>query len=139
MPSIQPFAEGHIEPALRRWNETEHIGLSSADEPIHPAAFLARNPRISVVAVEDGPLVGSCLRGHDRRHGYVRHLSVASSHRRSRLGCGLPEKPLGALPKAGVQKCHAFFFHANAHGELFREPQGWERRDDLVGSSMHSK
>ena len=139
MPSIQPVAENHVEPGSRRWNETAHIGLSSADGPIHSAAFLVRNPRISFVAVEDGPLVGACLCGHDGRRGYIRHLSVAGSHRRSRLDCGLREKPLNALPEAGVQKCHAIVFHANPDDELFWEPQGWERRDDLVGSSMHSR
>ncbi len=139
MPGIQPFSEGHIEPAVRLGNDTEHIGVSPPDDPVHLAAFPARNPGFSFVAAEDRELVGACPCGHDGRRGYIHHLWVARSHRRSCFGCKLLEKCLNALREAGVQKCHAFVFHANPCGELLWEPQGWARRDDLVVFSMYSR
>lgn len=132
MASISPFEEAHIEEALELWQATEHIGLSSTDEPTNLSAFLARNPGFSFVATEGGRVVGTCLCGHDGRRGYIYHLSVASSHRRQGLGAMLLDRCLAGLRGTGIQKCHAFVYYANPHGDLFWKAQGWERRDELI-------
>ncbi len=138
MPAIQLFEDDHIDRALDLWRETEHIGLSSADEPQHLRAFLSRNRGYSFVVLEEGRLVGACLCGHDGRRGYIHHLAVAESHRRGRLGTLLLGRCLDALREAGIQKCQAFVFHASPYGELFWERIGWERRDDLLVYSMYT-
>lgn len=138
MLSIEPFSEAHIGAALDLWRSTEQIGLSSADEPAALAAFLDRNPSLSFVALDGQRLVGAVLCGHDGRRGYIHHLAVAASHRRNRLGSRLVESSLQALASAGILKCHAFVFRGNPHAELFWQPQGWERRDDLLLYSKHT-
>ena len=75
----RPFAEAHIGPARDLWRETEHMCLSSADGPDDLRAFLLRNPGCSVVALEDGRFVGTCLCGHDGRRGHLYHLAVAGT------------------------------------------------------------
>ena len=40
--------------------------------------FLQRNPGISVVAEEDGKIVGAILCGHDGRRGCLYHVCVES-------------------------------------------------------------
>ena len=106
MPAIQPFGEAHIGLALDLWRETEHIGLSSADEPRNLRAYLSRNPGCTFVALKEGRLVGACFCGHDGRRGYIHHLTVARSHRRGGLGTRLLARCLDALREAGVRKCH---------------------------------
>ena len=132
MVSIAPFTTDHIESALELWSATEHIGLSSADEPQAVASFLRRNPGFSFVASDSGQLVGAALCGHDGRRGYIHHLAVRASHRRSHLGVELLDRCLAKLEQEGLMKCHAFVFHNNPFAELFWEPRGWERRDDLL-------
>jgi len=137
MARILPFTEEHIPGALELWGETEHIGLSSADEPNALTAFLARNPGLSFVATDVGAIVGTVLCGHDGRRGYVHHLAVASSERRNHLGRSLLDHSLEALRRAGITKCHAFVFHANPYAEHFWQPEGWMRRNDLLVYSKY--
>ena len=138
MPVFEAFLEDHITGALALWGETEHIGLSSADDPQSLAYFLARNPGCSFIVREDSRMIGACLCGHDGRRGYIHHLAVALAYRRTRLASQLLSRCLAALRDAGIQKCHAFVFHTNPNGDLFWTPQGWERRDDLRVYSKHT-
>ena len=131
MISIQPFTEEHIPAAIELWRNTDHIGLSSADEPLALARYLGRNPGFSFVALDDGQVIGAVLSGHDGRRGFIHHLAVAASHRRLGLGRSLLEKCLQALASARIHKCHAFVFADNPYTELFWEPAGWQRRDEL--------
>ena len=52
------------------WTKIRGFGLRSVDDSREGIArFLKRNPTTSVVAVEDGKVVGSILCGHDGRRG----------------------------------------------------------------------
>lgn len=52
------------------WTKIRGFGLRSVDDSREGIArFLKRNPTTSVVAVEDGKVVGSILCGHDGRSG----------------------------------------------------------------------
>ena len=48
--------------------------------------FLKRNPTTSVVAEEDGVIVGSILCGHDGRRGTLYHVCVAENFRNQGIG-----------------------------------------------------
>lgn len=133
MARIEIFAEEHVLGALDLWRGTEHIGLSSADEPARLADFLHRNEGCSFVALDAGAVVvGACLCGHDGRRGYIHHLAVAESHRRAGMGAGLLERCLAALRERGIQKAHAFVYAANPYGERFWAARGWIRREELA-------
>ncbi len=138
MPSINTFRREHIPQALALWKSTDHIGLSSADEPAALVSFLERNPGFSFVVLDSDELVGAVLCGHDGRRGYIHHLAVAETHRRDNLGSRLLERCLASLQRAGITKCHAFVFHENPYAERFWQPQGWERRDDLLVYSKYA-
>lgn len=131
MPTLHTFSNDHIQQAIALWDATDHVALSDADEPDRLAAFIQRNPDLSFVALENDEVVGTCLCGHDGRRGYIHHLAVAPTHRRRGLGSQLLTRSLAALRTIGIDKCHALVFRANAHGELFWQPAGWERRDTL--------
>jgi putative acetyltransferase len=128
---LSTFQVEHVAAALELWSESEGIGLGSSDSPESLEGFLARNPDLSWVALQSGRMVGAALCGHDGRRGYIHHLAVATSERRSGIGQALVERCLSALRGAGIEKCHIFVFRANRFGELFWSPTGWQRRDDI--------
>jgi len=125
------FQVDHIGAALDLWAESEGIELGASDSPAGLESFLARNPGLSWVAFEGGRLVGAALCGHDGRRGYIHHLAVTPSQRRSGVGRALVQQCLSGLRRAGIEKCHIFVFRANRFGELFWSPTGWQRRDDV--------
>ena len=127
----QAFSIEHIPLALELWESTDHIGLSSADEPEALTRYLARNPGFSFVALAAGELAGAVLCGHDGRRGFIHHLAVAPSYRKGGVGSRLLDLCLESLSQAGIFKCHAFVFRNNPYGELFWQPRGWQRRDEL--------
>ena len=120
-------------PALRGlWESSEGIGLSDADSPAGFEQFLARNRRLSVVAVDEGRVVGGALCGHDGRRGYIHHLAVSLSHRRRGIARGLVTRCLSTLDAEGIQKCLVFVLDDNTAGSTFWEASGWAERVELV-------
>jgi len=115
------------------WRKTPGIGLSDADSEPNVAAFLARNPGLSAVAVtEQGDVVGAVLCGHDGRRGYLHHLAVAEPHRLRGVARSLIEHGLAGLRALGIQKCNVFVFADNEDGRRFWTKNGWAVRADLL-------
>lgn len=130
--AFRAFEDSDVPEALRLWEATEHIGLSSSDRPDALRRFLARNPGLSHCALVAGRLVGTILCGSDGRRGYIYHLAVAEHSRHQGIATALLSRSLSGLAEIGIYKCHAFVFHDNSYGDLFWSPSGWERRDELV-------
>ncbi len=114
------------------WQACEGVGLSAADSRQGIRRFLSRNPGLSLVAVDDGRVVGAVLCGHDGRRGYVHHLAVAASHRRRGIGRALVERLLSTLRQQGIDKCHLFVFKDNRAAITFWHKVGYARRVELV-------
>jgi N-acetylglutamate synthase len=129
---IREFTMGDYPAAYALWSRTEGIGLSRADEPDNVARFLARNPGLSFVAVDDGRLVGAVLCGNDGRRGFLHHLAVERQSRGAGIGRRLVEHCLGALAEVGLHKCHLFVLNENAEGRRFWKRIGWEERTTLT-------
>ena len=69
------------------WTKIRGFGLRSVDDSREGIErFLRRNPATSVVAVEDGRVVGSILCGHDGRRGCLYHVCVDEEYRRRGIG-----------------------------------------------------
>ena len=59
------------------WQTIHGFGIRSIDDSRDGVLrFLKRNPTTSVVAVEDGKIVGAILCGHDGRRGCLYHVCV---------------------------------------------------------------
>jgi len=115
------------------WEDTEGVGLSSADTLEAIARYLARNPGMSFVARDAlGAVVGAVLCGHDGRRGFLHHLAVKPDCRRQGAGRALVERCMAALTAAGIEKCHLFVYKANESGRAFWEKIGWTERTTLV-------
>jgi ribosomal protein S18 acetylase RimI-like enzyme len=125
------------ESVLKLWQNTDGIGLSSADERSAIHSFLLRNPGLSFTVRDGGKVVGAVLCGHDGRRGYIHHLAVAQSHRRLSIGQDLVRRCLSSLDAIGIQKCHIFVFAENHDAIEFWNAIGWFDRKELMVMSQN--
>jgi ribosomal protein S18 acetylase RimI-like enzyme len=120
------------ENVLALWQGMPGIGLSSADSKAALAQFLSRNPGLSLVALDDGQVVGTILAGNDGRRGYLYHMAVAPAYRRRGVGKTLLQRCLAALEAEGIEKSHLFVYQENEEAKRFWEKCGWVQRHELV-------
>lgn len=128
---IEPLTMDLYDDVYALWERCEGVGLSGADSRANIAAYLARNPGMSFVALAGTVVVGAILGGHDGRRGYIHHLAVAEGWRKQGAGRRLASYCLRALQEAGLQKCHLFIFHENVGGISFWQSTGWTLREDI--------
>lgn len=135
--TIKPMTDDSYEQVIALWQSAEGVGLSEADSPEAIAAYLARNPGLSLVAWQDGRLVGAVLCGHDGRRGYIHHLAVRPGARRQGIGRQLVRQCLAGLRRQGIQKCHLFVFRRNEEAIAFWRAIGFTGRDELSMMSIY--
>ncbi len=81
------------------------FGIRSIDDSKEGVErFLKRNPTTSVVAVEDGKVVGSILCGHDGRRGCLYHVCVDEAYRRHGIGKDMVVYTMKALQEEKINK-----------------------------------
>ena len=93
--------------------------------------FLRRNPTTSVVAVEDGKIVGSILCGHDGRRGCLYHVCVHQDYRMRGIGKAMVVYAMNALKEEQISKVSLIAFTKNDIGNVFWNQIGWTKRLDL--------
>ena len=109
------------------WKKIKGFGIRSIDDSREGVArFLKRNPSTSVVAEEDGKIVGSILCGHDGRRGCLYHVCVDEAYRRHGIGRAMVVFAMKAL-----QKEEMIAFTRNDIGNAFWNTIGWTERLDL--------
>lgn len=125
--TIEDFGEVH---AL--WMQISGFGIRSMDDSYEGVArFLERNPRCSVVAEEDGKIVGSILCGHDGRRGCLYHVCVHPQYRKRGIGKAMVVFAMEALKREKINKVSLIAFTRNDIGNAFWKEIGWTRREDL--------
>ena len=114
------------------WTKIRGFGLRSVDDSREGIErFLKRNPATSVVAVEDGKVVGSILCGHDGRRGCLYHVCVDEDYRRRGIGKAMVVRAMEELKKEQINKVCLIAFTINDIGNAFWNTIGWTRRLDL--------
>lgn len=93
--------------------------------------FLKRNPTTSVVAVENGEIVGSILCGHDGRRGCLYHVCVREDCRMRGIGKSMVVRCMEELEKEKISKVSLIAFTENDIGNAFWKEIGWTKREDL--------
>ncbi|MBE5846673.1 MAG: GNAT family N-acetyltransferase [Lachnospiraceae bacterium] len=125
--TIEDYEEVH---AL--WMTIKGFAIRSIDDSREGVArFLKRNPHTSVVATEDGKVVGAILCGHDGRRGCMYHVCVHRDYRRRRIGTEMVVFAMEALRKEQISKISLIAFTKNDIGNAFWKTIGWTRREDL--------
>ncbi|MBO5209909.1 MAG: GNAT family N-acetyltransferase [Lachnospiraceae bacterium] len=114
------------------WMTIKGFGIRSVDDSREGVeAFLKRNPTTSVVAVEDGKIVGAILCGHDGRRGCLYHVCVAQEYRMRGIGKEMVVFCMNALKKEHINKVSLIAFTQNDIGNAFWREIGWTKREDL--------
>lgn len=120
-------------PAVKAlWQSIRGFGIRSIDDSGEGVErFLLRNPGISVVAEQDGEIVGAILCGHDGRRGCLYHVCVREDCRRQGIGKGMVVFCMEALKKERINKVSLIAFTKNDVGNAFWKEIGWTKREDL--------
>ena len=114
------------------WMSIKGFAMKSVDDSQEGVAqFLRRNPTTSVVAVEDGRIVGSILCGHDGRRGCLYHVCVHPDYRLRGIGKAMVVFAMEALKLEKISKVSLIAFSVNDIGNAFWNTIGWTRRTDL--------
>ncbi len=114
------------------WLGIHGFGIRSIDDSEKGVEqFLKRNPGISVVAEQDGKIVGAILCGHDGRRGCLYHVCVEERFRRKGIGKAMVIFCMEALKKEHINKVSLIAFTKNDIGNAFWKEIGWTKREDL--------
>ena len=114
------------------WNSIQGFGIRSMDDSREGVArFLKSNPTTSVVAEEDGKVVGAILCGHDGRRGCLYHVCVHKDYRMRGIGKSMVAFAMEALKKEEINKVSLIAFTKNDIGNAFWKEIAWTKREDL--------
>jgi len=120
------------EQVYKLWKKIKGFAIRSIDDSQEGVErFLSRNPGISVVAEEDGQIVGAILCGHDGRRGCLYHVCVDPEHRLRGIGKEMVVFCMNALHNEGINKVSLIAFTENDIGNAFWKEIGWTKREDL--------
>ena len=114
------------------WSKIKGFGIRSIDDSREGIErFLKRNPTTSVVAEEDGKIVGAILCGHDGRRGCFYHVCVDEKYRMRGIGKSMVVFAMEALKEEKINKVSLIAFTKNDIGNAFWKEIGWTKREDL--------
>ncbi len=122
MTRIRALTPFDLPDVMALWRTVSEVELNDSDTPEHLTRYLARNPELSPVALENGKIVGAVLCGHDGRRGYLNHLAVAALYRNQGLGKALVAYCLTHLASVNIGRCNAFVLPDNPSARAF-----WQR------------
>ena len=129
---IREMTADDYDGVYKLWQTIQGFALRSVDDSRECVErFLKRNPTTSVVAVQNGRIVGSILCGHDGRQGSLYHVCVAKSYRKHGVGAKMVKFALRALNEEGISKVTLVAFANNEGGNAFWKQMGWTERKDF--------
>lgn len=114
------------------WLTIEGFAIRSIDDSREGVErFIKRNPTTSIVAEDNGEIVGAILCGHDGRRGCFYHVCVREDHRLMGIGKAMVVKAMEALREEKINKVSLIAFTKNDIGNQFWRGIGWTQRMDL--------
>lgn len=129
---IRTMTIGDYSEVKALWMTIKGFAIRSIDDSYEGVErFLKRNPTTSVVAVEEGKVVGAILCGHDGRRGCLYHVCVHEDYRMHGIGKAMVVYCMEALKAEGINKVSLIAFTRNDIGNAFWRTIGWTKREDL--------
>lgn len=130
--TIRTMTIEDYESVYNLWMSIKGFAIRSIDDSREGVElFLKRNPSTSVVAIEDGRVVGAILCGHDGRRGCLYHVCVQEEYRMHGIGKEMVVFCMEALKKEHINKVSLIAFTKNDVGNAFWKTIGWTKREDL--------
>jgi len=136
VPAVRPLVPDDFVAVRRLWAATEGLGRGPGDSVEGLHRFVARNPGLSLVALDGGTIVGTILCGYDGRRGFIYHLAVAREHRRRGLAAELVRLCLLRLKGEGIERCLIVVVEGNEDAIQFWKRVGFRMRHDLTALSI---
>ena len=129
---IRKMTMDDYEEVYALWKRIHGFGIRSIDDSKEGIErFIKRNPTTSIVAVEDGKIVGSILCGHDGRRGCFYHVCVDEAYRMRGIGKAMVVEAMEMLKAEDINKVSLIAFTKNDVGNAFWKEMGWTKREDL--------
>lgn len=129
---VREMTIGDYDKVYALWTSIQGFGIRSLDDSREGVErFLRRNPTTSVVAEQNGRVVGAILCGHDGRRGCFYHVCVAGDYRKHGIGHRMAQFAMRALQAEGINKVSLIAFKSNEVGNAFWRSVGWTERQDL--------
>ena len=114
------------------WKTIKGFGIRSMDDSKEGIErFLKWNPGLSVVAEENGEIVGAILCGSGGRRGCLYHVCVHRDYRRQGIGKTMVVWCMEKLKELQINKVSLIVFTQNDIGNAFWKEIGWTKREDL--------
>ena len=114
------------------WKTIKGFGIRSVDDSKEGIErFLKWNPGLSVVAEEEGTIIGAILCGSDGRRGCLYHVCVHKDYRRQGIGKSMVIWCMEKLKELQINKVSLIAFTQNDIGNAFWKEIGWTKREDL--------
>ena len=130
--NIRVMTPDDYDKVYKLWLSIKGFGIRSIDDSKEVVErFLKRNPTTSVVAEQNGRIVGSIMCGHDGRTGCFYHVCVARDYRKHGVGYRMVRFAMRALIDEGVSKVTLIAFKENEVGNAFWQSLGWTGREDV--------
>ena len=135
--NIRPMKAEDYDKVYKLWLSIEGFGIRSIDDSREGVErFLKRNPDLSVVAEQNGRIVGSIMVGHDGRTGCFYHVCVAKDYRKHGVGYKMVWYAVKALQNEGINNVTLIAFKRNGVGNAFWKNLGWTEREEVNYYSM---
>jgi ribosomal protein S18 acetylase RimI-like enzyme len=130
---IREMVLADYEAVVALWRSTPGVDIRPVtDSRDGIERLLARNPGLSVVAFDDGNLVGCALASHDGRRGFLQHVVVAPASRGQGLARAMIDRCLEGLRKHQLGWVHLDVVIDNEAGMAFWQKAGWHPVDTLT-------
>lgn len=130
--NIRPMTIADYDGVFALWKTIKGFGIRSIDDSREGTGrFLERNPKTSIVAEQDGAIIGAILCGHDGRTGCFYHVCVDEAYRNHGIGKMMATAAMRALQAEQINKVNLIAFKKNTVGNRFWQDVGWNRREDV--------
>lgn len=130
--NIRVMKPDDYDKVYKLWLSITGFGIRSIDDSREGVErFLKRNPNTSVVAEQNGRIVGAIMCGHDGRTGCLYHVCVAKDYRKHGVGYKMVRFAIKALMEEGISKVTLIAFKENEVGNAFWQNLGWTERSDV--------
>src|SRR3989344_4896361 len=119
---IQEIKNNDYKELVKFWKENYFVNELDELKPFK--LFLKKNPNLSILAEENGKIIGSALGSFDGRRGYVQKLVVDKDFRGKGIGKKLLDLVVKKLKKAG-----ALYIPISCEAEMlpFYEKSGFKK------------
>lgn len=121
----------HYDAVLELMRQTPGVTVRAADSIEATARYLARNPGLSFIALDEREVIACAMCGHDGRRGYLQHVIVLPSYRKRGIASELVERCLSKLESIGIFKTHIDVFIDNNLANQYWIKHGWLKRNDI--------